>query len=132
MTSWKTVVYALLIFFFVVLNVLSFLKLFLWKQDLPLSEKMFIKSSSTEIVNFANFQNGVLILSDAANSVGTYVWVVGGQADGVLLGGSGNGKAGQTSMGTLVYNPTVKGYTWTKPTGFPLPFIGMNFTKINL
>jgi hypothetical protein len=100
---------------------------------LPLTKTFTVKSSATDTVDFDNFQNGLLVLSDVANSAGTYVWVVGGQANGVLLGGSGGGKPGvQPALGTLVYNPTIRGYTWTKPVGFPLPFVTMKFTKLML
>jgi hypothetical protein len=109
------------------------MKLYLWTVENPVSEKAITLSSAAETVNFSNFQNGIIILSDAANSIGTYVWVVGGKADGVQIGGSGGGSTDvQPKFGTLTYNETIKGYVWTKPQGFPVPFITMKFVKITL
>jgi len=109
------------------------MKIYFWSVQSPVSEKATTLSSAAEIVEFPNFQNGIIILSDAANSAGTYVWVVGGKADGVQLGGSGGGSSNvQPKFGTLTYNETIRGYIWTKPESFPLPFITMNFVKISL
>jgi hypothetical protein len=109
------------------------MKLYLWAVEPPISAKASTLSSAAETVNFPNFQNGIIVLSDAANSAGTYVWVVGGKADGVQLGGSGGGTLdAQPKFGTMTYNETIKGYIWTKPQNFPLPFITMNFVKISL
>ena len=115
------------------LAIFSFLRIYFWTQEPPITAISISESSASQTVNFDNFQNGLLILSDAANSAGTYVWVVGGKADGVLLGGSGGGSTDtQPKFGTLTYNETIKGYVWTKPPNFPLPFITMKFTKIVL
>ena len=132
MTSWKTVLlymYYVASFF---LSIFTFIKLYFWTKTPPISEKAIILSSKAETVDFPNFSNGLIILSDAANSAGTYVWVVGGKAAGVFLGGSGGGNVTQPVMGTLVYNNTINGYTWIKPDDFSLPFISMNFVKITL
>jgi hypothetical protein len=132
-TSWKNVILYTYYFISFLLAIFSFLKIYLWSNALPISEPAIVASSAEQTVNFENFQNGLIILSDAANSAGTYVWVVGGKADGVLLGGSGGGNTNvQPKFGTLTYNETLKGYVWTKPQNFPLPFITMKFVKIRL
>jgi hypothetical protein len=109
------------------------LKIYSVQKETSLSVPEIVTSNLANSVQFHNLQNGLLIMSDTANSAGTYVWVVGGQAPGVLLGGSGGGSTGkQISIGTLTYTPTIKGYTWTLPAGFPLPFINMKYTTLSL
>jgi hypothetical protein len=109
------------------------LKIYSVQKETSLSVPEIVTPTTTTSIQFHNIQNGLLIMSDAANSAGTYVWVVGGQAPGVLLGGSGGGSTGkQISIGTLTYTPTIKGYTWTLPAGFPLPFINMKYTILSL
>jgi hypothetical protein len=109
------------------------LKIYSVQKETSLSVPEIVTSNLANSVQFHNLQNGLLIMSDTANSAGTYIWVVGGQAPGVLLGGSGGGSTGkQISIGTLTYTPTIKGYTWTLPAGFPLPFINMKYTTLSL
>jgi hypothetical protein len=132
MITWKTVLISLYYFATFLLGIFSFLRIYVWTKSLPISNKSTVISSKSESVDFPDFTNGLIVLSDAANSAGTYVWIVGGQAPGVLLGGSGGGNSVQPEFGSLTYNNTIKGYTWLKPQNFPLPFITMNFVKISL
>ena len=120
------------ILFFVLLLVLI-LRVYVWEKQLALQDTRIVVSAANATVQFSNIQNGLIVMSDAANSAGTFVWVVGGQAPGVLLGGSGGGATGkQINLGTLTYTPTIKGYTWTKPAGFPLPFVTMRYSILAL
>jgi hypothetical protein len=132
MSSWKSVLLVLYYLASFFLGLFSFLRIYLWSKTSSFTEKSTVLSSKSESVDFPNFSNGLLVLSDAANSAGTYVWVVGGKAPGVLLGGTGGGSTSQPNFGTLVYNNTIRGYTWIKPDDFSLPFITMNFVKISL
>lgn len=113
--------------------ILLILRVYVWQKELALSDTRIVTSAASETVQFHNIQNGLIVMSDAANSAGTFVWVVGGQAPGTLLGGSGGGASGkQIVLGTLAYTPTIKGYTWTKPAGFPLPFITIRYSILSL
>ena len=113
--------------------ILLILRVYVWQKELALSDTRIVTSAASETVQFHNIQNGLIVMSDAANSAGTFVWVVGGQAPGTLLGGSGGGASGkQIVLGTLTYTPTIKGYTWTKPAGFPLPFITIRYSILSL
>jgi len=132
MTSWKTVILFAYYAISFLLAILSFLKIYIWTKTSPLSHQLSVLSSKSETVDFPNFQNGMIVLSDAAESSGTYVWVVGGKAPGTFLGGSGGGSLTQPNFGTLVYNNTIRGYTWIKPNDFALPFITMNFFTLSL